>query len=89
MDRTLAGIHMQNPPHYFSLGAALREFGARKLGANAHFANGVPVAQIYGRTKLGVPCSIERWENEGWGGSCDSEKTAAVESVRAETICSV
>ena len=65
MDRTLAGMHMQNPPHYFSLGAALREFGARKLGANAHFANGVPVAQIYGRTKFGVPCSIERWENEG------------------------
>ena len=66
MNRTLAGMHMQNPPHYFSLGAALREFVARRLGANAHFANGVPVAQIYGRTKFEVPCrSIERWENEG------------------------
>ena len=66
MNRTLAGMHMQNPPHYFSLGAALREFVARRIGANAHFANGVPVAQIYGRTNFGVPCrSIERWENEG------------------------
>jgi hypothetical protein len=55
---------MQNPLHCLSLGAALREFGARKLGANEHFANGVPAAQIYGRTKFGVPCSIERWENE-------------------------
>ena len=64
MDRTLAGIHAQNPPHCLSLGAASREFGARKLGGNAHFANGVPVAQIYRRTKFRVPCSIERWENE-------------------------
>jgi hypothetical protein len=63
MDRTLAGIHMQNPPHCLSLGAAFRELGARKLGANAHFANGVPVA--HGRTKFRVPRSIERWENEG------------------------
>ena len=66
MNRTLAGMHMRNPPHYFSLGAALRELVARRIGANAHFANGVPVAQIYGRTNFEVPCrSIERWENEG------------------------
>jgi hypothetical protein len=66
MNRTLAGMHMRNPPHYFSLGAALREFVARRIGANAHFATGVPVAQIYGRTNFEVPCrSIERWENEG------------------------
>ena len=56
---------MQNPPQYFGLGSALREFVTRKIGANAHSANGVPTAEIYGGTKFGVPCSIERWENEG------------------------
>ena len=86
MDRTLAGIHMQNPLHCLSLGAAFRELGARKLGANAHFPNGVPVGQSYGKTKFRVPGSIERWENEG-GRMCDSATTVA--SVRAETICSV
>ena len=40
-------------------------------------------SEIYGRTKSEVPCSIGRWEDR------DSEKTAAVESVRAETICAV
>ena len=65
MNRTLAGMHMQNPPHRFSFGAALRKFVTRKIGANDHFANGVPVTQIHGRTKSGVPCSIERQENEG------------------------
>jgi hypothetical protein len=33
MNRTLEGMHMQNPPH--SLDAAVHEFVTRKIGANA------------------------------------------------------
>ena len=49
--------------HCFSFDAALRKFVTRKIGAKDHFANGVPVTQIYGRTKFEVPRSIEHWKN--------------------------
>ena len=37
-------MHMQSPPHCFSLGAALREFVATKVGTTALFATEVPAA---------------------------------------------
>jgi hypothetical protein len=76
MNRTLAGMHMRNPPHYFSLGAALREFLARRIGvANAHFVNGVSVAQsTVGPTSKSHAGALSDGRTKV-GGSRDSEKT--------------
>ena len=44
INQTVASMHMQSPPHCFSLGAALREFMATKVGTTALFATELPAA---------------------------------------------
>jgi hypothetical protein len=72
MNRTLAGMRMQNPPH--SLGTALREFLTRKIGTNAHFANGMQGLRP-GAKPFAAPRTRRQWSpHSGSPAKCHGDR---------------